>query len=58
MDTNSGAIAQMMGLPSWVFDGILLPVLVVAVLFVLANLLADLTYTYLDPQIQLDKVRG
>ena len=33
-------------------------VLVVAVLFVLANLLADLTYTYLDPRIQLDKVRG
>lgn len=33
-------------------------VLVVAFLFVLANLLADLTYTYLDPRIQLDKVRG
>jgi peptide/nickel transport system permease protein len=33
-------------------------VLVVAVLFVLANLLADLTYTYLDPRIQLDKARG
>ncbi len=33
-------------------------VLVVAILFVLANLLADLTYTYLDPRIQLDKVRG
>jgi peptide/nickel transport system permease protein len=33
-------------------------VLVVAVLFVLANLLADLLYTYLDPRIQLDKVRG
>jgi peptide/nickel transport system permease protein len=33
-------------------------VLVVAVLFVLANLLADLVYTYLDPRIQLDKVRG
>lgn len=33
-------------------------VLIVAFLFVLANLLADLTYTYLDPRIQLDKVRG
>jgi peptide/nickel transport system permease protein len=33
-------------------------VLVVAVLFVLANLLADLTYTYLDPRIQLGKARG
>ena len=33
-------------------------VLVVAFLFVLANLLADLTYTYLDPRIQLDKARG
>jgi peptide/nickel transport system permease protein len=33
-------------------------VLVVAFLFVLANLLADLAYTYLDPRIQLDKVRG
>lgn len=30
-------------------------VLVVAFLFVLANLLADLVYTYLDPRIQLDK---
>jgi peptide/nickel transport system permease protein len=29
-------------------------VLVVAFLFVLANLLADLVYTYLDPRIQLD----
>mgnify|MGYP000741853160 CR=1 FL=1 len=33
-------------------------ILVVAFLFVLANLLADLVYTYLDPRIQLDKVRG
>ncbi len=33
-------------------------VLVVAFLFVLANLLADLVYTYLDPRIQLGKVRG
>lgn len=33
-------------------------VLVVAFLFVAANLLADLTYTYLDPRIQLDKRRG
>jgi len=33
-------------------------VLVVAVLFVAANLLADLMYTYLDPRIQLGKVRG
>ncbi|MDD3828199.1 MAG: ABC transporter permease [Anaerolineae bacterium] len=33
-------------------------VLVVAVLFVAANLLADLIYTYLDPRIQLGKVRG
>jgi peptide/nickel transport system permease protein len=33
-------------------------VLVVAFLFVLANLLADLVYTYLDPRIQLNKVRG
>lgn len=33
-------------------------VLVVAVLFVLANLLADLVYTYIDPRIQLDKMRG
>ncbi len=32
-------------------------VLVVAFLFVFANLLADLTYTYLDPRIQLRKVR-
>ncbi len=32
-------------------------VLVVAVLFVAANLLADLMYTYLDPRIQLGKVR-
>lgn len=33
-------------------------VLVVAFLFVLANLFADLIYTYLDPRIQLDKARG
>lgn len=33
-------------------------VLVVAFLFVLANLLADLIYTYLDPRIELDKVQG
>lgn len=33
-------------------------ILVVAFLFVVANLLADLLYTYLDPRIQLDKVRG
>ncbi len=32
-------------------------VLVVAVLFVLANLLADVVNTYLDPRIQLDKGR-
>jgi peptide/nickel transport system permease protein len=33
-------------------------VLVVAVLFVVANLLADISYTYLDPRIQLGKTRG
>lgn len=33
-------------------------VLVVAVLFVAANLLADIAYTFLDPRIQLNKVRG
>jgi len=33
-------------------------VLVVAFLFIAANLLADLIYTYLDPRIQLGKVRG
>lgn len=33
-------------------------VLVVAVLFVLANLLADIGYTYLDPRIQLGKTKG
>ena len=32
-------------------------VLVVAFLFVFANLLADLTYTYLDPRIQLHRAR-
>ncbi len=33
-------------------------VLVVAFLFVAANLLADLAYTYLDPRIQLGKEQG
>jgi peptide/nickel transport system permease protein len=33
-------------------------VLVVACLFVAANLLADLAYTYLDPRIQLGKEQG
>jgi len=33
-------------------------VLVVAFLFVAANLLADVVYTYLDPRIQLGKRRG
>jgi peptide/nickel transport system permease protein len=33
-------------------------VLVVAVLFVAANLLADIAYTFLDPRIQLKKMRG
>lgn len=33
-------------------------VLIVAVLFVLANFIADLLYTYLDPRIQLNKSRG
>jgi peptide/nickel transport system permease protein len=33
-------------------------VLVVAFLFVAANLLADLVYTFLDPRIQLNKTRG
>ena len=33
-------------------------VLIVAVLFVLANFLADLLYTYLDPRIQLNKSQG
>jgi len=33
-------------------------VLVVAFLFVAANLLADVLYTYLDPRIQLGKTRG
>ncbi len=33
-------------------------VVVVAFLFVVANLLADLAYTYLDPRIQLEGVRG
>jgi peptide/nickel transport system permease protein len=33
-------------------------VLVVAFLFVAANLLADVIYTYLDPRIQLGQTRG
>ena len=33
-------------------------VLVVAVFFVAANLLADVGYTYLDPRIQLGKTKG
>lgn len=33
-------------------------VLIVAFLFVAANLLADILYTYLDPRIQLGKTRG
>ena len=33
-------------------------VLIIAFVFVAANLLSDLIYTYLDPRIQLDKVRG
>lgn len=33
-------------------------VLVVAVLFIAANLLADIAYTFLDPRIQLKKMRG
>ena len=33
-------------------------VLVVAFLFVAANLIADVVYTYLDPRIQLGKTRG
>ncbi len=33
-------------------------VLIVAVLFVLANFVADLIYTYLDPRIQLNKRQG
>lgn len=33
-------------------------VLTVAILFVAANLLADILYTYLDPRIQYDKVRA
>jgi peptide/nickel transport system permease protein len=33
-------------------------VFIVAVLFVLANFIADLLYTFLDPRIQLNKVRG
>ncbi len=32
-------------------------ILVAALLFVFANLLADLSYTYLDPRIQLEKVK-
>ena len=33
-------------------------VLIVAILFVLANFIADLVYTYLDPRIQLNKRQG
>jgi len=33
-------------------------VLIVALLFILVNLLADLIYTYLDPRIQLDRERS
>jgi peptide/nickel transport system permease protein len=33
-------------------------VLIVAVLFILANFIADLVYTYLDPRIQLNKRQG
>ena len=33
-------------------------VMVVALLFVLANLLADLSYTYLDPRIEFGRARG
>ena len=33
-------------------------VLVAAFLFVVANLLTDLVYTYLDPRIELDSLRG
>jgi peptide/nickel transport system permease protein len=33
-------------------------VLVIAFLFVAANLVADLAYTYLDPRIKLESVRG
>lgn len=46
------------GIQSRNFPMVRAGVLVVAVLFVLANLLADLIYTRLDPRIQLDKVRG
>jgi len=33
-------------------------VLVVAVMFVVANLLADIAYTVLDPRIKLKETRG
>jgi len=33
-------------------------VLIVAILFILANFIADLVYTYLDPRIQLNKRQG
>jgi peptide/nickel transport system permease protein len=33
-------------------------VLVVAFLFVIANLITDLVYTYLDPRIEFDSIRG
>ena len=46
------------GIQSRNFPVVRAGVLVVAFLFVVANLLADLLYTYLDPRIQLRKVRG
>lgn len=46
------------GIQSRNFPVVRAGVLVVAFLFVVANLLADLLYTYLDPRIQLGKVRG
>jgi peptide/nickel transport system permease protein len=33
-------------------------VFIVAMLFILANFIADLIYTYLDPRIQLNKTRS
>jgi peptide/nickel transport system permease protein len=33
-------------------------VLIVAIMFVMANFLADIAYTFLDPRIQLKKMRG
>jgi peptide/nickel transport system permease protein len=46
------------GIQSRNFPVVRAGVMVVAFLFVAANLLADLLYTYLDPRIQLGKVRG